>query len=241
MIICKTNKRQKFPPRKPLPFCLLFEENKEFCILGIHPYPSAPTPRQNKICSLQKSGLAKARQKEKHTSYNSVYAVRTFPESPLPYLLRKHRIHANVICNYLKINMSEKRVSAIIHDKEKILLVHRIKNGNEYFVLPGGSVENGEQNIEALVREIKEETNLNIEIDNELWQINDSFDKRTQHIYLISKFTGELKLGSPEKERQSENNRYYLEWHKPEYLKTVKFFPEEIKANILKTFLGNSI
>ncbi len=39
------------------------------------PSPSAPTPRQNKICSLQKSGLAEARQKEKHTSYNTAYAA----------------------------------------------------------------------------------------------------------------------------------------------------------------------
>ena len=40
--------------------------------------PPAPLPlRQdkNKICSLQKSGSAKAEQKEKHTSYNSVYAA----------------------------------------------------------------------------------------------------------------------------------------------------------------------
>jgi|GEM_PF-6186528 len=31
------NKRQKFTPLTALPFCLLFEENKEFWILGIHP------------------------------------------------------------------------------------------------------------------------------------------------------------------------------------------------------------
>jgi len=40
-----------------------------------------------------------AKQKLLITSDNSVYAVRAFPESPLPYLLRKHRIHANVIQN----------------------------------------------------------------------------------------------------------------------------------------------
>ena len=38
--------------------------------------------------------------------------------------------------------MANKRVSAIIIDSEKILLVHRLKPNKEYFVLPGGSVVN---------------------------------------------------------------------------------------------------
>jgi len=56
--------------------------------------------------------------------------------------------------------MSNKRVSAIIIKKEKILLIHRIKPGTEYFVLPGGSVEASENNRDALLREVKEETGL---------------------------------------------------------------------------------
>jgi hypothetical protein len=49
--------------------------------------PPAPLPlRQdkNKICSLQKSGLAEARQKEKHTSYNTAYLVTAFIQKPPP-------------------------------------------------------------------------------------------------------------------------------------------------------------
>lgn len=37
-----------------------------------------------------------------------------------------------------------KRVSAIIIKNNQILLIHRIKNDIEYFVLPGGAVEVGE-------------------------------------------------------------------------------------------------
>jgi len=36
----RTNKRQKFLPLKPLPFCLLFENNKEFLKNEIHPFNS---------------------------------------------------------------------------------------------------------------------------------------------------------------------------------------------------------
>lgn len=135
--------------------------------------------------------------------------------------------------------MANKRVSAIIVDSEKILLVHRIKPNKDYFVLPGGSVEENEDNVSALKREIKEETNLEIEMDRLLWQVNNEYDERTQYIYLASKYTGNLELGSPEKERQSENNKYVLEWHDINDLKTVKFFPSEIKTDILKTFLDN--
>lgn len=135
--------------------------------------------------------------------------------------------------------MANKRVSAIIIDSEKILLMHRIKSNNDYFVLPGGSVEENEDKVRALKREIKEETNLEIEADKLLWQVDNEFDERTQYIYLVSKYSGNLKLGSSEKERQSADNKYVLEWHDIHDLKTVKFFPSEIKTDILKTFLDN--
>ena len=135
--------------------------------------------------------------------------------------------------------MANKRVSAIIIESEKILLMHRIKPDSDYFVLPGGSVEENEDNISALIREIREETSLEIEVDKLLWQVNNEFDERTQYIYLASKYSGNLELGSPEKDRQSEDNKYVLEWRDIKDLKTVKFFPSEIKTNILETFLDN--
>lgn len=132
--------------------------------------------------------------------------------------------------------MADKRVSAIIIASEKILLIHRVKPNKDYFVLPGGSVEKDEDNIDALIREIKEETNLEVEVDGLFWKINNNFDKRTQYIYLISKHSGVLELGSPEKERQSTENKYILEWHDIKDLETLNFFPNEIKMDIIKTF-----
>ena len=91
--------------------------------------PPAPLPlRQdkNKICSLQKSGLAKARQKEKHTSYNSVYAARAWlTPNARPYcpLRSQHRIHANVIRN-------SKNIFLLIRNFDRLF-----KKGNKFVFL----------------------------------------------------------------------------------------------------------
>lgn len=130
-----------------------------------------------------------------------------------------------------------KRVSAIIIKAEKILLVHRIKDDKNYFVLPGGSVIENESNIDALIREVKEETGLDIKLDKELWIVNNEYDKRTQYTYLVSEYRGKLELGSHEKDRQSPNNKYILEWCNFADLKAILFYPSEIKEDILNIVL----
>ena len=40
---------------------------------------------------------------------------------------------------------------------KQILLIHRWKNGEEYFVIPGGGAESGETAVKATQREIQEE------------------------------------------------------------------------------------
>lgn len=65
------------------------------------------------------------------------------------------------------------RVAAIIVMDDKILLVRHEKNDRTYWLLPGGGVEFGETLEQALVRELKEETNLDIVVDRPV-MINDS-------------------------------------------------------------------
>ena len=56
-------------------------------------------------------------------------------------------------------------VSALIEKDNKFLLVKEVlESGKEYWIIPGGKVEFGENLLEAVKREIKEETNLDIEI-----------------------------------------------------------------------------
>ena len=58
-------------------------------------------------------------------------------------------------------------VAIVIRDKQ-VLLMWRKLHGHEYYVLPGGGVEGEETVEEAVLREIQEETSLNIKIDNSI-------------------------------------------------------------------------
>ena len=50
----------------------------------------------------------------------------------------------------------------LVYDGEKILLQDRVKNDWRGHTLPGGHIEKGESMVEAVIREMKEETGLTI-------------------------------------------------------------------------------
>jgi len=59
----------------------------------------------------------------------------------------------------------EKRVRAIIIEDGKVLLMHRVKAGNEYWAFPGGGVEDSDLTLEdGLKRECKEELGVDVEV-----------------------------------------------------------------------------
>ncbi len=58
-------------------------------------------------------------------------------------------------------------VAALVEKDNKFLLVKEtLESGKEYWIVPGGGVEFGENLTDAIKREIKEETNLDIKIKN---------------------------------------------------------------------------
>ncbi len=54
-------------------------------------------------------------------------------------------------------------VRAIITRGSEILLIHRVKPGDDYWVLPGGGVEPGEDDHTAVIRECREELGLRVQ------------------------------------------------------------------------------
>lgn len=132
-----------------------------------------------------------------------------------------------------------KRAAAIIIKNDEILLMHRFKDGQEYFVFPGGSIEKGESIKDAVVREIKEELCLDVKIDRLLFkmfvQTNKYDSGRMSYFYLVRKFKGTPKLGGPEKRRMNKNNQYYPEWKSLNQLKKLtNLYPKEAKNRVEK-------
>ena len=88
----------------------------------------------------------------------------------------------------------------VVIQDNKILLVKHRKGHRQYWVLPGGRLEYGETFQECGTRELKEETGLDVEVQNFLFLSEAIAPDRSRHIvniYLKAKIVGgTMKLGS---------------------------------------------
>ena len=95
------------------------------------------------------------------------------------------------------------RVAAIVREGDTILLVRHEKAGQTYWLLPGGGVDFGESLVEALQREMREETGLEVDV-GELVLVNDSISPDgNRHIvnlcFLAEVRHGKLTLGAEDR------------------------------------------
>lgn len=92
------------------------------------------------------------------------------------------------------------RVSVVVVQDNKLLLVKHRKGTRQYWVLPGGRLEYGETFQECGVRELKEETGLDVEVQDFLFLSEAIAPDRSRHIvniYLKGRVTGgTMKLGN---------------------------------------------
>lgn len=86
-------------------------------------------------------------------------------------------------------------VAAIIKYGDKILCMQRNSNKHEYlsykYEFPGGKVEEGESQEDALLREIKEELDLDISIERAFVTVDHAYPdfRITMHSFLCSSLT----------------------------------------------------
>lgn len=123
-----------------------------------------------------------------------------------------------------------RRATGIVIKEGKILLIQRIKPGEEYYVFPGGGLEMGESIEEALVREVGEELSLEVTEFRLLFDLPNG-----QSFFLIEKYNGIPELGGPEKVKMNEENQYHLVWRDlMTIINTGDVFPVEGAKELLK-------
>lgn len=135
----------------------------------------------------------------------------------------------------------EKRVRALIIEEDKILLIKRVKTNLSYFVIPGGGVEAGESNEEALIRECREELGLDLAVKDLILEnmLEDKEkNKQKEYFYLTSITSG--KLGTEEGPEFLKKLKYLgtheLKWFKIKDLLNIDLKPIEIKNLIYRKY-----
>jgi 8-oxo-dGTP pyrophosphatase MutT (NUDIX family) len=92
--------------------------------------------------------------------------------------------------------MGRERVAGILIQGDEIALIERHRLGRHYYVFPGGGIEAGENFVEALVREMDEETGLKVNVNRliaEVW-----YSGVPQHYFLVDVLGGKFGNGQGE-------------------------------------------
>ncbi|QUW22638.1 NUDIX hydrolase [Sporosarcina sp. Marseille-Q4063] len=87
-------------------------------------------------------------------------------------------------------------VYVLLFDKHEknVLLVKNKGEAASYYTLPGGAVEKGETLEEAAIREVKEETGLDVQIDG-VFTVSEAFFQEKGHHAIFFTFLGQITGG----------------------------------------------
>jgi 8-oxo-dGTP diphosphatase len=96
------------------------------------------------------------------------------------------------------------RAGVILIEDGKVALIERHRAGKHYYVFPGGGMDDGETPEQAAVREMEEETGLQVAIRRKVAQIY--FGLSEQIYYLVDRLDGKFGTGTGEEFTDSDPN-----------------------------------
>lgn len=125
--------------------------------------------------------------------------------------------------------MKADRAGIVIIKDDKLLVMYR-KTTREYYCLPGGHLDPGETSEQAAIRELKEETTLDVELGELFLELENQGRKET---YFIAKsFSGTPVLSGEEAERNRPNNVYKIEWINIDQIPHLEIYPIKLKEKL---------
>lgn len=134
-------------------------------------------------------------------------------------------------------------VRAIITHNDKILLMLRKKNGQEYYTLVGGHVDDGEDQEKALAREVFEETGLKVAEAQLVFIQNLEEPYSSQFIYTCKVSSdpnlAAIQPGSEEDMlNKSGDNMHYLQWMDIARFEELEFRTSALQSAVAKGLSG---
>jgi len=108
------------------------------------------------------------------------------------------------------------RVAVALEEEGKVLLIRHQKGSKTYWLVPGGGVEYGESVRQAAVREMQEETGLDVQVD-ELAMVAESLapdhSRHVLHLVFKGRQTGgQLRLGREDNLPEDDQRLAELRW-----------------------------
>jgi ADP-ribose pyrophosphatase YjhB (NUDIX family) len=137
----------------------------------------------------------------------------------------------------------------ILDGENKVLLVRQSHEGKDIWMLPGGAIEAHENAEEAAIREVREETSLDISIGPMLWQVEEVSETRGQrfvNIFLAEAIDGEAVLGSdPEFDSEHQVLREMRYFAREEIPALEHVYPDALREDMWKVighkYTGHSV
>lgn len=128
-------------------------------------------------------------------------------------------------------------VRVVIFDENKnILMVRQEHEGRNIWMVPGGGIEDQEDARQAAVREVKEETGLDVSIGKLIWHVEEVSPERGQrfvNFFLANIVGGTLALGKdPELGENEQVMREIRFLSKEELTKLENVYPDYLRGEL---------